>query len=90
MSEEKEEIKQAEPEYELSDFLESHPPNQVVRISKLAKKSTDQITANQRMSFSLLKFNFIAPMNLVMGQGSFGLLVLRNPSFLTMITHLPT
>ncbi len=38
MSEEKEEIKQAEPEYELSDFLESHPPNQVVRISKLAKK----------------------------------------------------
>lgn len=38
MSEDQEDIKQVEPEYELSDFLESHPPNQVVRISKLAKK----------------------------------------------------
>jgi hypothetical protein len=42
MSEEKEEIKQAEPEYDLSDFLESHPPNQVVRIIKLAKKEYRQ------------------------------------------------
>lgn len=42
MSEEKEEIKQAEPEYELADFLESHPPNQAVRISKLAKKEWRQ------------------------------------------------
>ena len=37
MTEGKEEIKQAETEYELADFLESHPPNQVVRISNLAK-----------------------------------------------------
>lgn len=42
MSEEKEEIKQAEPEYELSDFLESHPPNQLVRIIKLATKEYQQ------------------------------------------------
>lgn len=35
---EKEEIKQAEPEFELSDFLESHPPNQLVRIISLATK----------------------------------------------------
>lgn len=35
---ESEEIKQAAPEYDLSDFLESHPPNQLVRISKLANK----------------------------------------------------
>lgn len=38
MSQDKEEIKQAEPEYALTDFLESHPPCQAVRISKLAKK----------------------------------------------------
>ncbi|WP_081616928.1 MULTISPECIES: hypothetical protein [unclassified Thioalkalivibrio] len=35
---ENEKIKKAEPEYHLSDFLESHPPNQVSRISKLAQK----------------------------------------------------
>jgi hypothetical protein len=40
MSEEtkSEEIKQAEPEYLLAEFLESHPPNQSVRIKNLAKK----------------------------------------------------
>lgn len=33
-----EEIRQAEPEYDLSEFLESHPPNTSVRISNLAEK----------------------------------------------------
>lgn len=42
MSDDKEEIKQAEPEYDLSDFLESHPPNQAVRITKLAKREWRQ------------------------------------------------
>ncbi|PKM04303.1 MAG: hypothetical protein CVV16_05460 [Gammaproteobacteria bacterium HGW-Gammaproteobacteria-6] len=40
MSEHKdtEEIKQADPEYDLVDFLESHPPNQLVKITNLAKR----------------------------------------------------
>lgn len=54
MSEEKEEIKQEETAYELSDFLESHPPNQLVRISKLAKKE-------YRSEYSAWKDEFIAP-----------------------------
>jgi hypothetical protein len=37
---ENEAIKQAEPEFELSDFLESHPPNQVVKISNLGQNGS--------------------------------------------------
>lgn len=32
-------IKQEEPEFELSDFLESHPPNQLVKIKNLGQKT---------------------------------------------------
>lgn len=36
--EDAQEIRQPDPEFDFSEFLESHPPNQLVRIKKLAKK----------------------------------------------------
>ena len=54
MSEEKEEIKQAEPVFELSEFLEAHPPNQIVRIKKLGKKE-------YRSDYGEYKDEFLAP-----------------------------
>ena len=51
---EKEKIKQADPELDLADFLESHPPNQMVRISKLATKA-------YRRDHGEYKDEFLAP-----------------------------
>ena len=51
-AEDNEEIKQEEPEFGMAEFLESHPPNQIVSISNLAKKEhvgywTDQLRTPQ-------------------------------------------
>lgn len=51
---ETDEIKEAEPEYDLAEFLESHPPNQMVRISNLTNRT-------YRSDYGATVDEFVAP-----------------------------